>query len=210
LQVLFLVILIGALGAGLLALAWMGVAQRRRRRRLARVGGRMGLKFSPADPFDLTRRYAGFVLASAGHSPRAENVLYGRYDRWALRAFDFYFEAGHGPRRLARRYSVIAADTDLPLPAALIWHAGDREHVPLRARGPAPRVGPWRAIAGGAFCRRLSEAFGAFAETPAHVQTLGASVLVCSVGPCRPADLPDRIAQAAGALAALRARGGPD
>ena len=127
-EYLFLIILIGALGVGLVVLTWMGLAQRHRRRLLARAAYEMGLKFSAADPFDVAARYRGFVLVPAGHSRRAENVLYGRCDGWSVRAFDFSYEAGHGPRRLARRYSVIVADTSLELPPALIWHAADLDH----------------------------------------------------------------------------------
>ncbi len=204
-QYLFLVILIGALGVGMVVLTWMGLAQRARRRLLARTADEMGLKFSAADLFHLTQRYPGFVLADAGHSPRAENVLYGRYEGWNLRAFDFWFEAGHGPRRVARRYSVLAAEANVDIPPALIWHAGDNEHTPLAARSAAGRVGPWRVVAGAALAPRLAEAFGPLAGEPLNVQTLGRSIILCSPAVWKAKVLPDRIRQAVAALEVLRA-----
>jgi hypothetical protein len=205
-EYLFLIILIGALGVGLVVLTWLGLAQRRRRRLLARAAHQMGMKFSPADLFDLTRRYGGFVLASAGHSRRAENVLYGRYAGWPLRAFDFCFEAGHGPRRLARRYSVIVADTDLDLPPALMWHASDDEHPPLAARRSTGQIGAWRVVEGETFAPRLAEAFNSFAEDPMNIQTLGRSVILSLATRWEPRALPERIRKAVAALEALRER----
>ena len=101
-QYIVLVILIGMLGAGVVVLTWMGFVQRRRRRLLARVADEMEMRFSPDDPFDLTGRYSDFALSSAGHSQRAENVLYGQYEGWYLRVYDYHYEAGHGPRRARR------------------------------------------------------------------------------------------------------------
>ena len=53
-QFAFLIILIGALGAGILVLASMGFRQWRRRKALARAAHEMGMMFSAKDPFDLT------------------------------------------------------------------------------------------------------------------------------------------------------------
>lgn len=203
-QYLFLVILIGALGAGLVVLTWMGLAQRRRRRLLARAAHQMGLKFSPTDLFDIIRRYPEFVLASAGHSPRAENVIHGRCEGWNIRAFDFYFEAGHGPRRLARHYSVFAAEAGTDVPSALIWHGGDNEHVPLAAATSTARLGLWRVCWGGRFAPRLAEAFQRFAVEPVNVQTVRRSVILCSANVWKPKALPERIRQAVDALDNLK------
>ena len=205
-EYLFLVILIGALGAGLVALTWMGLAQRRRRRLLARAAHEMGLKFSAADPFDIAERYPGFVLVPVGHSRRAENVLYGRCDGWSLRAFDFSYEAGHGPRRLARRYSVIVADTPLELPPALIWHAADFEYPPLAVRQSVAKQGVWRVVRGVEFAPRLAEAFNAFAEEPLSIQTLRRSVILALADRWQPAALPGRLRRTVAALESLQAR----
>ena len=204
----FLIIPIAALGAGLVFLGWMGFAQRRRRRRLARAAHQMDLKFSPTDLFEVTHRYGDFVLVPAGHSARAENVIYGRYGGWPLRAFDYYFEAGHGPQRLARRYSVIVADTNLDIPPALLWHAGDDEHVPLAAKGSLGDAGPWRVVAGAPFARRLAEAFASFAGECVHVQTLGQSVVLSLATRSKPLAMAERFDKTVAGLNALRERCG--
>ena len=153
---------------------------------------------------NITRRYPEFILASAGHSGRAENVIHGRYEGWDLRAFDFYFEAGHGPQRLARRYSVLVAEAGVDMPPALIWHAGDNEHTPLAAAASAGRLGLWRVCWGGEFAPRLAGAFGAFAAEPVNVQTTRRSVILCSADVWKWKAVPDRICKAVAALEALR------
>lgn len=207
-QLIFLVILIGALAAGVIVLALLGWAQRRRRLKLTRVAHAMGLKFSADDPFDLTNRYRGFVLPSAGHSPRADNVIYGRHRGWSVRAFDYYFEAGHGPHRLGRRYGVIVADTDVDLRRALMWHGADPGPVPIAAATPGGEAGPWHVVHGGASAAALAEAFGGFADEPVNVQTDRRSVMLCAAGRWKPDDLSRRIDAAVGGLENLKARWG--
>lgn len=207
-QYIFLVILIGALGIGVVVLALMGLDQTRRRRLMARVAHEMGMKFSAQDPFDLARRYSNFVLSSAGHSQRAENVLYGRYEGWYLRVFDYHLECGHGPRRLGRRYSIIVADTDLEVPSALMWHTGDAEHAPLAARSPVGRVGQWLVISGARFAPALAEAFADFADQPVDLQTNQGSVMLCSAARFKPMDLPAKMNSAVAGLSALKAENG--
>ncbi len=207
-QYLFLIILIGALGVGLVVLASLGLTQRRRRRRLARAAHEMGLKFSPDDPFDLARRYRDFVLTSAGHSRRAANVVHGQYQGWSLRAFDFSFEVGHGPSRRARRYSVLAAGARGELPPALLWHAADNEYPPLAVRRQQGRLGVWRVIHGWAFAPQLAEALADFAEEPLSAQTLGGCVILCSPARWHPRTLAQRIARTVAALESLRPRRG--
>ncbi|KPK86481.1 MAG: hypothetical protein AMJ81_01145 [Phycisphaerae bacterium SM23_33] len=207
-QYIFLFILIGALGIGLVVLGLMGLHQRRRRGLMARAAHEMGMKFSAGDPFDLTRRYSAFVLSSAGHSQRAENVLYGRYEGWYLRIFDYHLECGHGPRRLTRRYSVIVADTDLIIPSALMWHSDDAEHAPLAARRPVGRVRQWLVISGAWFAPALAEAFADFADQPVGLQTNYGSVMLCSAARFKPAELPAKMNSAVAGLSALRAEGG--
>lgn len=206
-QYIFLFILTGMLAVGVVALAGLGVGLRRRRRLLARAAHEMGLKFSARDPFDLTRRYSEFVLATAGHSQRAENVLYGRYEGWYLRAFDYHYEAGHGPGRLTRRYSVVVADTDLKLPPALLWHADDAEHAPLAARSPVGRTGSWLVIWGAGFAPTLADAFADAAGEPVDVQTRAGSLMLCSAARLKPRELPGRLNSAVAGLSALRAAG---
>ncbi len=203
-QYAFLVILMGTLGVGTLVLASMGRRQWRRRKGLARVAHEMGMKFSAKDPFELSRRYPSFVLASAGHSPRAENVIYGRYEGWYLRAFDYRFEAGHGPRRLVRRYTVIVSDTDLPVPPTLLWHEQDPDHLPLAVQSPLGRLQGWLVVAGPEFAGTLAAAFEGLRDQPVNLQIDRRSVMLCSAVPWRPEELAAWIAQAAAGLSRLQ------
>ena len=205
-QYLFLVILVGALGAGVTVLAWMGVAQRCRRNLLARTAHEMGMKFSPSDPFDLTGRYGDFVVSSAGHSPRAENVIHGRYGGWSVRAYDYRYETGHGPRRVGRRYSILVAETGLDLPAALLWHVDDTEHLPLAAQRHVGQAGNWLLVAGADGAPALAAAFAAFGDRPVNIQVRRGSVMLCSAERFKPRDLRARLDEAVSALAALRER----
>jgi hypothetical protein len=205
-QFAFVLILIGALGVGLIALGSMGWRQYRRRSALERVAHEMGMKFSTKDPFDLTRRYPTFVLTWAGHSPCAENVIHGRYKGWNLRAFDYRYEAGHGPGRLVRRYSVVAADTDLDLPAALMWRMEDASHVPMAVQRPWARLGPWLVVSGGQLPAVLTEAFGELAGQPVSVQIGDRSVLLCSAVRWQAKEFAARMDQATAALGVLHSR----
>ncbi len=204
-QLALLVIMMGTLVLGLLLLARMGWARRRRRRRLARAANEMGMSFSASDPFGLTRRYAAFALSAAGHSPRAENVIHGHRDGCNVRAFDYHFEAGHGPGRLARLYCVIVFDTNFELPGTLMWHLEDAGPAPLEVQGPLARAGQWLVAAGERFAPALAEAFAEFASEPVSLQTHGASVMLCSSARWGPREFTRRIDQAVGALNILLA-----
>ena len=199
----FLVILIGALLIGLAVLAWLGVANRLRRRRLARAANELGMSFSPNDPFALAQRHSSFALASAGHSPRAGNVIYGRREGWPVRAFDYHFEAGHGPGRLARLYCVIVVDVEFELPEMLMWHEDDAEDAPLAAQQAPQRVRKWMVTAGGETAAALAEAFEPFADEPVNVETHGGSLMLLWARRWHGRDLPARMDQAAAALKAL-------
>jgi len=229
LQLAFLGILTLALAAGTAVLFWMGLAQRRRRRSLARTAHEMGMIFSAEDPFDFTRRYGRFTLASAGHSPRAENVIHGRRRGWPLRALDYHFEAGHGPPRLTRRYGVIVVETDLEVGSALLWPASEGGLFPPAAgvafrvlpagadstsqpagtgteapAGAGERIGPWVVLGGGADARRLARAHEVFAGEPVAVETHEGWVMVFSPAPWKPEQLPRRMDQAVAAVEKLR------
>ena len=188
----------------MIVLVWMGWSRRRRLMALARTAHEMGMRFSPDDPFDMTRHYSEFVLASAGHSGRAENVIFGRYEGWILRTFDYYFEVGHGTRRLSRRYSVIATDTDLDLPDLLMWSADDTDHVPLAVGDPVGRAGQWMVISGMKFAPTMAEAFGNYSDKPVDLQINNRSVMICSPVRWKPAELAGELARAVECLQRLR------
>lgn len=138
-------LLITILAVATLSLIVMGARQWRRQVRLVRAAHDIGLKFSAEDIFDVKQRYAGFELMQSGHSACADNVIFGRMRDWSLRAFDYSFEAGHGPRRLIRRFSVIAADAHLPLPDCLIWRGEDSCPASLPAAAAVTIAGQWQA-----------------------------------------------------------------
>ncbi|MCK4624807.1 MAG: BatA domain-containing protein [Phycisphaerae bacterium] len=203
-QFAFPLILILALGVGIVVLIWMGWSRRRRLNMLSRKAGEMGMRFSANDPFDMARRHSGFILASAGHSGRAENIIHGRYDGWHLRAFDYYFEVGHGSRRLSRRYSVIAADTDLDLGDVLMWSDDDTDNVPLIARTPTGRIGQWMVISGMEFAETVADAFSDYHDQPVDLQINNRSVIICSPVRWKPAQLAGELARAVKCLHRLK------
>ena len=123
-----------------------------------------------------------------------------------MRAFDYRFEAGHGPRRLVRRYSVIVSDTDLDAPATLLWHEQDADHVPLAVQNPLGKLQPWLVVSGKSFAAALAGAFAEFAGEPVDLQADRRAVLLCSARRWRAADFAARIEQAAAGLTRLQAR----
>ena len=176
---ILLIILLGLLGVGVGVLTWMGLTHRRRRRQLARLATEADLRFSADEPFDLVGRYGDFAAVSAGHSPRAENMLSGRRGRWRFRVFDYTLEVGHGPGRVLRRHSVMIAETDVDLPGMLLWHGEDLQQAPLAARYPTGRIGPWRVIDEKGGAEVLAEALAEIAHEPVSVQTQGGAVMLC-------------------------------
>jgi hypothetical protein len=204
-QLAFLAILVAALAVGLAALAWLGVSQRLRQGRLAMAADQLGLRFSATDPFEISRRYGGFVLAGAGHSPRAENVIYGRYGRRQMRAFDFLFELGHGGRRVTRRYSVVLAEIDHPAGSALLWHEQDCDHPPLAVQAAQGRLGPYLVVHGQELAPLLVEAFGAPGNQPMSIQLEAGTLLTLAPVRWRAADLPARLEALAAAIEHLHA-----
>ncbi len=182
----------------------LGWSRRRRAGKCARIANEMGMRFSADDPFDLTGRYWGFVLTCAGHSALAENVIYGRCRGWRLRAFDYSFEAGHGQRRLLRRYSVIVADTDLRLPDVLMWNAADNEHIPLTVRRPVGRLGQWLVLTGMNYADVPARAFADFADEPVNIQINRRSVMLCSADRWKPAEFANAIIRTVEGLGKLR------
>ena len=142
---LLVTILMAMLGlvvtVGLAMLAVTSLRQGRCRARLADMAGELGFRFSREDPFEISRRYAEFILVAAGHSPVAANMISGHVEGMAVRAFDFQYEAGHGSRRMMRRYAVILLETESPLPRLLMWHHAD--FPPIPARQATHVRGPW-------------------------------------------------------------------
>ena len=179
-QVAVAIVFFGVLAFAMAFFAVMGLVQARRTRELASAAYDMGLRFSPDDLFDVPRRYGDMALMSCGHSPRANNVAHGRLAGMPVQAFDFRYEAGHGPRRMTRHYSVIVAEAQRELPRALIWHVEDEEFGPLAVRRPDMRVGCWHCVGDAAFARKLAEACRPLADLGVSAETLGPRILLCS------------------------------
>ena len=198
----FILLMIGVLVAAVISFAIMGLLQRRRTRRLARKAHEMGMRFSPDDPFNVPRRYAGFAMIGCGHSPRASNVTYGRLDGQPIRAFDFRYEVGHGTRRLTRHYSVIVCEADSPMRPLLMWHEQDAECAPLALHGSDRRVACWRYAGSQAGASALAAVFGPLAEEGLSLQISGTAVMFCVPKRRRNQAYSDRL----GDLAAIAAR----
>lgn len=138
-----IVLLIGTLVASAASFVVMGVLQHLRASALARKAHEMGMRFSPEDPFDLPCALAEFALVSSGHSPRVDNVIYGRLDGRVVRAFDFRYEVGHGIQRLTRHYSVIAVESPQEVDSMLMWHEDDLQAAPVSLQLANRRLGQW-------------------------------------------------------------------
>lgn len=121
----------------------VGLRQWRRRGRMARKSGTLGLRFSVDDPFDIPRRYAELALMGSGHSLTAENVTYGYLENRPARAFDLHYEIGHGTRRLMRRYGGVLLEMPRALPELLVWRPSLEWTLPMDCDD---RIGSWSYI----------------------------------------------------------------
>jgi len=135
---------VATMTAGLAVLVVVSFRRWRRRAGLAKQAGDLGFRYWREDPFEISRRCAEFALVASGHSPVAANVISGHLDGVAVRAFDFQYEVGHGPRRMMRRYGVVLLETALPQERLLMWHNGD--FAPIPARQEARTLGAWSVI----------------------------------------------------------------
>jgi len=175
-------LLIAILGVATLTLAGMALSQWRRRVAWRRAAGECDLKFSLQDIFDLPRRYAGLSLMQAGHSAYADNLIYGRLDEWFLRAFDYRFEAGHGPQRVTRRYCVVAAETQLSLAGASAWRDVELDSpAALLSMGPSPAAG-WHAAGDAGVAAALAACWPAEGAKAIWIQANEGVVLFATPG----------------------------
>ncbi len=170
--------LVAVLAATVVSIAAMALRQHRRSGRLEQEACERNLHFSAPDPFDIPRRYARFEAIRTGHSPRADNVAHGRVGGWPVRAFDFRYELGHGPRRQTRHCSVLVLETDRPLPECLLWNDGDAEHAPLTLRLPDGRVPPWTHRGSAVFAERLARLLSPLADSAVSAQVLRGTLLL--------------------------------
>jgi hypothetical protein len=157
----------------------MGFLQRRRSVVLARNAHRMALHFAAGDLFDVPRRYGGFALLAAGHSPKADNVTYGRLNGLPVRAFDLHYEVGHGTRRIMRSYGVVVVETESDLPPLLMWNDNDLAAAPLAARRARDRFLSWSCNGRLDLAEKLAECCRDVADEGVSLQIRDKTVLLC-------------------------------
>ena len=158
-------LLVLLLAGSVLSLLLMGLGQVRRASRLARKAHEHRMNFAKSDPFDIPLRYRNLALVSSGHSGHTHNVTYGRLEGWPVRGCDFRYEAAHGTRRLTRHYSLALLESDLDLPALLMWHEQDLEAAPVCLRQSTLQQGPWVCVGDAPLARQLAQAFQASAPS---------------------------------------------
>ena len=139
----FIVLLVGVLIASVISLVAMGWLQHRRTNALARKAHEMSMHFSPSDIFDIGCTYRNFALITSGHSPRIENVTYGRIKGKTIRAFDFRYEIGHSMERLTKHYYVIVVETQREMAKVIMWHEADASAEALSLPLGDQRVEKW-------------------------------------------------------------------
>ena len=154
------------------------------------------MRFSPEDPFDVARRYGSFALMASGHSPCVYNVTYGRLDGWALRAFDFRYEVGHGTRRATRHYGVIVAESEQTMPDVLMWNEQDWQGAPLVAHLADGQIGGWMYVGDPASAARLAGGCRQGIRDMVSLQTLDRVLMLCMPVKHRKQDYTDRLAEA--------------
>lgn len=194
------VLLIAVLIAATLALAGLAWVQRRRRWILARIADECGMRFAAHDPFDVARRYGQCELMQAGHSAYAENVIYGHVGHWLLRAFDCHVEAGHGPHRLTRRLSVVAADVDFPCAPALVWRGGQAHGLSVLPVAPLSLADGWQGCGEPAQVQRLIRSWAAGGPQTVCIQACGTTLLFWADRRLGPPALVRQLRAAAGCL----------
>jgi hypothetical protein len=139
----------------------------------------MGLRFSQDDLFDVPRRYAPFALMRAGHSCRAHNVIYGRREGLAVRAFDFHYEIGHGPARSTRRYWCVVVETDRDLCRLILWNHMDRQTAPLEAMRADQEYRQWALRGSAQDAGAVAPLMNALADQGASCQSCGQVFMMC-------------------------------
>ncbi len=172
-------ILVLLMAAAVSAFVGMGIAQSRRRRKLAGLAHQLEMKFAPEDPFDIPRRYMDFGLIRSGHSPRAYNILYARREGLVVRLFDYRYEIGHGTRRLTRHYVVLVVESNAWQPNVVLWHQADAEGAPLETRQVDGHVGQWSYRGADARACELAQACQELSDLNVSIETHDNAVLFC-------------------------------
>ncbi len=170
-------LLIAILLLSSLVLTGMGFRRWRRRGRLTRLAHQCGLRFSARDTFGLAQRYQGCYLMQSGHSAHAANVLFGQFGAWRLRLFDYHFEVGHGPRRVARRFSVVAADIPEAGAGAFCWRDGPAGTLGLPLSGAELSPDRWWRAGDRTLGRRITDCWPGGELESVGIEVVNSTVL---------------------------------
>ncbi len=174
----FTALLVVVLIASVISFVVMGLLQHRRTYALGRTAHEKSMRFSPEDPFDVSRRYANFALIGGGHSPRAANVTYGRVGQVGVRVFDFCYELGHGTRRITRRCNVVVVEADFDIPPVLLWSDRDAALGPLAARRRSGHVRCWSYSGRSAVAATVADACSSLAGRAVSIETKGSTLMI--------------------------------
>lgn len=104
-----LIVLVGALVVA--AIVYSIVAAAKRRQALLAVAQRLGLAFSPGDPYGIPERYGATDVCNSGHSKRASNVISGDLGEGRVCYFDYRYTTGSGKDQTTHHYSVCAFES---------------------------------------------------------------------------------------------------
>lgn len=178
-QLVLTILLIGVLAAAVVYIAVLGLGQHLRTGALARRAHELSLHFAPEDSFDVPRRYEGFALLGAGHSPRADNATYGRMNGLPVRAFDFRYEVGHGTRRQTRSYSVIVVETEAVPASLLMWNERDMDNAPLGSRLGDGQCMGWTYRGGSEAAEKVAGCCRHIADSGLSVEFRPGAVMFC-------------------------------
>jgi hypothetical protein len=209
LQTLVTYILLAVLAGSVVVFLVAAVLQHRRTGFLSSRATERGMRFSAADSFEVPRRYRLFTAISGGHSARASNMTYGRVDGWPVRAFDFRYEVGHGTHRETRHYGVLAVETDLPLPEALLWNEADAAEAPLPAVLGDGTVACWSYRGDDHLARVLGDAAVPLAGQRVSIESQGGVVLLAKPLPGAEDPYGDLLDRAEAVVEAVREAFGP-
>lgn len=196
-------VLIAILTVAVSALIGLGLLQWRRRRLLSRLALAHGMRFSVADPFAIPQRYAGCEWMRSGHSAYAENVIFGRLGGWLLRAFDYHFEAGHGPQRLTHRVSVVLAETPMTWRPVVVWR-GDEVAAPGVLSGTVMADSDWLAVGDLAQAKTLSRCWPEAGSEAVSIETWEATVVFVAPGRMTEAEFGSQLTAVVDCLNALQ------
>ncbi len=178
-QSIAILVLFGVLATSVVWFCVLGAVQKCRTARFAREAHRLEMRFSAADPFDVPRRYAGFALTSRGHGPAAHNVTHGRVAGRPLRAYEFRYEIGHGPRRTARHYHVVVIESAERVPEVLMWNDADAAFAPLSLSDSPKRLACWTYRGDDAAASAVGYACDALADRGVSMESRGRALMLC-------------------------------